>query len=108
MEKEIQDFLVEKKRLTEKLKVWVKDKSIPLETRWDTFVDSGLGRQDGYYYNFKSLDEDDFHSGRNKYQMLDVTDVIRHFDNPETTEEEINAFKEEALNDFIFSWEFDW
>ena len=92
--------------LKREVKEYVQDKSNSLEDRWNLFISSGLGSQDGYYYNFKSLDQEDFHSDLERHLVLDVTDVIEHFhDSPD---EDISNFKEEAMKDFIFSWELDW
>jgi predicted house-cleaning noncanonical NTP pyrophosphatase (MazG superfamily) len=92
--------------LKEEVKEYVQDKSNSLEDRWKLFVSSRLGDHDEYNYHFTSLDDDDFHSDLERHLVLDVEDVIEHFhDSPE---EDINNFKEEAMKDFIFSWELDW
>lgn len=112
MIEKVQQFLKEKENLKKELREWVKDTSIPLEVRWKAFVDSQLGIQKDYYWNFKSFerDRDDFHADRDKYRVFNVEDVIDYYERQEdsSTDEEINEFKEEALENFIYSWEFDW
>ena len=52
MKEKIEKFLEEKKLLTEKLKLWVVDKSIPLGERWDLFIKSELGIEEPYIIDF--------------------------------------------------------
>lgn len=107
MIEKINKLLAEKEILLNELKEWVKDKSIPLEERWNAFITVGeLIKPDGYYWDFKSLNEDDFHADQDKYKIFNVNRVIEYFE--DATEEEINNFKEEALGVFKYSWEFDW
>jgi len=112
MKEKIEQFFLLKKELEIELVEWVKDKSIPLEERWDVFIKSKLGNHSGgLYWNFESLDEELFHSEHGKYETLNVEDVISWFarnNKNKYTETDFNNFKEEALAEFIYSWDLDW
>lgn len=134
----VEEMLYHQDHITEKLKVWVVDKDIPLEERWDTFIKSGLGEHHVFLVKFKSLGEDfisydgKFHAER--HQTVDVEDIEQilldghghwegdwegrwdgdghwkgeEFIHEEYPEEMIAEFKEEVLEKFLKSFEFDW
>jgi len=100
--------------LKAELRTIIVDKSIPLEDRWNLFIESELGEHDGYYqeppginWNKKTL-YDDFNC--DKYNTLHVDIMLeRALEGKmfETLEDEI-AFKEYFLENFIKSFQNDW
>lgn len=113
MKEEIELFLQNKDELTEKLKIWVKDKSIPLDERWDLFIKSDLGEHSRYVERFNCKLGDHFVENlENKYETNNVSEILdfANYD-PEDdsySEEDIIEFKENVLDKFIKSFEFDW
>lgn len=112
MQKQIEEFLDVKKQLAEQLKVWVKDKSIPLDQRWELFVKSELGEKSNWIERFEGIDSDLYYDEFyiHKYQTTTVdylyecaceNDIL-------VTDEDKEAFKEDVLDQFIFSFKFDW
>ena len=104
--------------ISKNFRVWCKDKSIPLKERWDLFIQSELGDRTPYYWSFTSFDQDEFHDGGvvRKHQTCTPSDVLERF-KPDSGWEmkwegnynkEVDKFKEEVLQQFIYSWEFDW
>ena len=98
---------------------WCKDKTIPLDERWDIFMKSGFGKHHTYYWDFKTFDQNAFHDGEHvrRYETCDPVRVIDEFGKGERLEDFIDQdnydklvidFKEEVLEKFIKSWNFDW
>jgi hypothetical protein len=118
------------------LRAWVKDKSVPLEERWEVFVMSGLGECGRYVYGgFKEIEVNFFiYDGRyhcERYQTVLLAEVIERegeenadFEEDENGEmlfdkdgeavltkeakESVDAMKEIVLKDFIHSFVYDW
>ena len=115
MKDELESFLDLKESVASNLKEWVKDKSIPLEERWELFIKSGLGVYDSFYHNFPGIDwnkktlYDDFYM--EKHTTRDVIyflDIIEGDDDIEWDNEKDIAFKEYFLEKFIVGFENDW
>jgi hypothetical protein len=96
-----------------------KDKSIPLDKRWKTFLQIGpiLGKQECFVRTFKSLpkgfvqyDGDYLHAER--YTAINVAEIAERI--LEINEEgelgpiDFNKFAEEVLQNFIWSFVYDW
>jgi hypothetical protein len=106
MKEKIEKFLKLKKDLTSELKKWVKDKSIPLEERWDVFVDSELWENDCYIIHSDVLDLDRCYSNMDRHETINVEWILEYFsDEPK---EKLDKFKEEILENFIYSFTYDW
>ena len=105
---DIKYFLSEKEKLTEKLKIYVKDKNIPLEIRWELFVESELGKTDDWVLHLTSVDLDSFYgdSYLNRGQIVNA-DMILDWVVEEHPEKE-DEVMEELLDQFIYSFIFDW
>lgn len=113
LQQRINLFKVVKEDLISDLKKIVIDKSIPLEERWNLFIESDLGNHDDYYHepfgidwNNKSL-YNDFHTDR--YAHLEVKDMLnRSLDNDLFETNGDILFKEYFLTKFIKSFENNW
>lgn len=105
MLQEIEDLIELNKKLAEKLKVWVVDKSIDINVRWDAFIKSDLGEHKSYYEDFVNFNTDDYCDNIDKYQVIKLSDAtnFKCFSN-----EEYDEFREDVLSKFIKSFEFDW
>lgn len=105
----------------------VTDQTIPLDERWQFFVDAKLGSHDRWIVHFKSLNEDKNyntdleelifpeHRGAvvstvdSATLLTEVCNTPGNFTyNGLVTPETVRAFKEEVLSLFIKSFEFDW
>lgn len=106
MRKEIENFLVERKILKEQLRIWVKDKTIPLEERWEVFFLSELGDARNYYKDFKHFQSREY--CEYKHETIDMQYVLDWLEEKPLTPEEIIEFKEDVLEQFIKSFEYDW
>jgi len=109
MKEKIEKFLEEKKLLTEKLKLWVVDKSIPLGERWDLFIKSELGIEEPYIIDFDcEMDKQYIEELEYKYSTHNTGDIVKWLDEGQYTEIQIIEFQEEVLEKFIKSFKFDW
>lgn len=119
MKDKIENMLKDIEALKLQFKDWCKDKTIPLDERWNTFIKSDLGYHDSNYWHFETFDSDEYHDGEyvRKFQTCTPNDVIEEFSKNNRCSKFINEsdyemlvikFKEEVLNNFIKSWVFDW
>lgn len=118
MKRELEEFNIIKEGIKNRLKIWVKDKNIPLEERWKTFIDSDLGDHKPFIERFEGMDDENYTDKYyiKRYQTVDVEALYEwgtedNYDDEEpelNTVEKQNAFKEDVLNKFIKSFEFDW
>lgn len=120
MKDKIEEFLKTKEQLTEELKIWVKDKSIPLEERWEVFIKSELGEQSDFYEDFVHIESDEYnpdgHFHIDRHELITVQEILERAQEANyyskeimlDTEEKIIEFKEEVLSKFIYSFENDW
>ncbi len=114
MLKSIAEFKKYKERLTEEVKTYCQDLSIPLEKRWEIFCVSELGDTEGSIEHFRSLDAmfggecslyDDLN--KDKYATVNLVDIIDYqleeaTFNPDVDEE---STEEEWLASPKESWE---
>lgn len=118
MKNKIKELNLLKKTLTKELKIWVKDKSIPLDERWDVFHDSQLGEELSFYEEFEGVDSDGYYDNYyiDKYQTVYTKNLFemaseKRYNKQKAeldTIEKQNAFKEDVLNKFVKSFEMNW
>ncbi len=109
--------------LREDLKIWVVNKDIPLDERWELFIKSELGESEGWNLNLNSLPRDyvsyDGSISCERYQtmrMEEVIDVLEYqvgnldsrYVHKDAKYVCIEDVKEEILEKFIKSFTFDW
>ena len=108
------EFNEQKIKLTAELKRLVKDESIPLEDRWDEFINSELGEEDRFLLSLDCYDLDSFYADCERYATYDVEDIIDYIiDNEEELDNVeynnlLTEIKEEILDQFICSFVYDW
>jgi hypothetical protein len=111
MKQKIEEFLKQKATLTEMLKKWVVDKTVPLSERWEVFVMSDLGERAPFMEEFDDLDMDDLARIRdfNKFEVVDLTDINSFLKGKHGfNSKRIARIQEQILEKFIQSFEFDW
>ena len=108
------EFKNQEIRLISELKKLVKDKSIPLEDRWNEFIESGLGEEDRFLLSLDCYDLDNFYADCERYATYDVEDIIDHIIDCEEELDNVEynnlltEIKEEILDQFICSFVYDW
>jgi len=112
---QIQHLAEKKQELQNDLKVYVQDKSLPLSDRWEIFCLAGnedLVPTSGWIEYYNSVDIEQYLADRQRYSTVYLEYAIEFFeerdDDKRMEDEEINTFKEEILNKFIWSFELDW
>lgn len=108
----LKKFKILKKELKDYCLGYLKNKNLPLEDRWNLFVENkNLFPIDNYIMHFKELDSnnidyyDDF--GYEKYQLVPLVELIESLDDgwPDVN---LNNLKEEILekgySGFIVDW----
>lgn len=106
------------KEATDDLRHGLTDKRIPLDTRWQAFVESGLGEHSGWIEHFEGDGDitDVCESAPlyiSKYQTVDTIDAYNQIqENVNEGEEyegwEPDVYREDVLKKFIRTWEMDW
>lgn len=112
----INAFIEQRDSIYNEVKAYCQDKSIPLEDRWKVYNVSGMGKTMSWIWSFESFNEDEFHNNENRsrHETYNPGDVMEYFKyKPEYSDEEhynneVLLFKEEVLQSFVSSWEFDW
>lgn len=101
-----------KTELEEKAKLFIKDKSKPLDDRWELFVMLELGQSE-FYFQPKVIGDtclyDDF--GINRYQTYDVDylhTVCLENEYFEEGSEKERLFKEQCLEEGVYTFIHDW
>lgn len=110
---QIQHLDEKKKELQNDLETYVQDKSLPLSDRWEIFClagDKDLLVHDIYIVHYESMNMDDYWYDINRYSTIKMVDVVEYFEERKDKflGEELNLFKEEILDKFIWSFELDW
>jgi hypothetical protein len=112
---EIQAHTQAHKALEGRLKKVVTDTSIPLEDRWDLFVQSGMGDHEPWIQHFEALKdyEDDLYDGLERHSTVEITELLIHlgeleFESQHAKIHVTDAFKEEVLSQFIRAFTYDW
>lgn len=106
------DFVKNAKKLAnmykEAFEAYITDKSIPLDLRWSLWLDapSELKNRDSCIPDFQSLEEEFLYDGMfNRYETVETVRILEMF-----TESagDLEAFKEEILEQNLESFEYDW
>ena len=112
MEEKIKKFKELQDSLKGELRLWVVDKSIPLEERWKVFIDSKLGDYKSFIERFNCVvGEEYIDTLETKYSTEDVEQILEWAEDEDEnsyTPEDIIEFKENVLKKFIYSFQFDW
>lgn len=115
MEDKINEFRRLESEIKEEVKTFVQDKNKPLEERWRIFCLADMGEMEIWYEDFKALKKiigrevsycDDF--GIERHETFEVAAFFERSIVQNATEELQNELKEEILDKFIYSFEFDW
>jgi len=92
------------------LRDFVKNKSVPLCVRWDLFVRSELGDHVSFVVHWKSIDDDWFTMDGpyyvSRYETIETVYIVGWLE--ENHPDLVDAFKEEVLEMFLKSYEYDW
>ena len=115
---ELSEFMEQKIRLTVALKEIVKDKSYSLDDRWELFICSELGYHQDDCLDLECFDLDSFYAkiGYDRYHTYTVDDLLSDIAcyginlkiSDREKEEQLNEIKEELLDKFIYSFNYDW
>ncbi len=110
MKEKIQQLKDLKQELTLELKEWVKDKTIPLDERWDLFFQSDLGDHRTWIEDFKNLDSDNIAKNRdvNRHETIYLDTIEEWYIKSIEDSEKYDEFREDVLSKFIQSFEWDW
>ena len=108
MKEQIEELEKLKLKITANLKEWVKDKSVSLDERWNVFFKSGLGMHVGSIEDFVNLDPDDYCDNVSRCETIDLQDIRDWGIKSIELNEDYDAFREDVLNKFIKSFEWDW
>ena len=101
-----------KEELTKKVKEYCQNKEYPLDDRWNLFINSNFGKHKEYYAEFEGIDSDryfdDFYI--EKYATVEVKYLLERGIDKQIldSDDQINTFKEDVLEQFIKSFIFDW
>ena len=115
MEDKINEFRRLENEIEEEVKAFVQDKSKSLEERWKIFCLAEMGERDNWIRDFKTLSEimggevsyyDDFYIER--HETFEVKDFFEREPVMDATDGLKDKLKEEILENFIWSFEFDW
>jgi len=115
---EIKKLNEQKEELKSKLRLYVKDKTISLDNRWNCFIESKLGINSPYIERFDcKVGKEYLNTREQRYETHDVQDIMDWLEDLELDEElstyninkeDIIEFQEKVLDKFIFSYKFDW
>lgn len=122
MQDQIEQFATYKDNLIASFKKWCTNKQVPLDVRWKTFLESGLGDHDPCYYAYQNINVNEFFDNHwiheNKYYHVDMEEIFQiiYDEADETcgdedcifTEETIIELKEDVLESFTKSYTYDW
>lgn len=104
--KELEQY---KRVLADELRLFVVDRSIPLQERWEIFKHSDLGEHSTYTADFVNFESDDWCDAFDRHVTIDLLSVQQNnwyyvFEN----EDAYNEFREDVLRCFMKSFENDW
>jgi hypothetical protein len=106
-------------QLTGRVKTFVQNKDIPLEDRWEVFIEARCGHEEPFIQHFKSINDDILNAYEyimyfERREVLAMDDVWeRMMDSKEEILErhpdtDFDAFREEVLDKFLWSYVMDW
>lgn len=117
MKQRLEDFINQQKEIIAELKLFVKDKSVPLDNRWDSFTLAGrLGLifnhdyiahftgEVGAWVDDELLDGNHFQ----RHETISCETCLEYAVDENKPEEFIENLKEQWIDKFIYSFEFDW
>lgn len=121
MKNKIEQFNEAKLQLTDELRKWVLDESIPLDERFNIFINSDLGNEMGWFQCFTPYLKQ-YLENCQRYQTISMQNVYESFvDNlcylenvedesllSEGAKERLSEFMRNTLINFIKSFEYDW
>ena len=107
------EFKKSQEKFEKELKEYVKDPSISLEERWNTFITCGIGNTDWRTTFNNSIEDEWLYEAplyMDKYQTMDVKYMLEAINEDEQlmTDEQIIKFKEYCLKNFMIKMKFDW
>lgn len=113
MKEKVENYLNLQNEIRIELKEYVKDKSIPLDERWELFIMCELGNNEPYIEHFNSFNDDELFAelelSRNEVvtseSIIDLLDTNIYGEYLYTTLDDV---KEEILDKFITSFKLDW
>lgn len=123
MSYQLEHALEEHKRkelsLVDACREYVQDKSVELDKRWEFFMTHAIGREHKpWIQRFASIDIDIIYDGFSRHQSIDMNDIIdqltlkpndaKDFGQLLVTPEQLLVFREEILESYVFSFDFDW
>lgn len=110
-------YLVAKKSLEQDVKLIVQDTDLPLEERWNLFVQSGFGDHNYCYLHLNSYNLDDFYNYCERYETYSTISLIDWIyediasklndETPEEIDLILNPIKEEILSLFIRTFKYN-
>lgn len=116
MKEKLKQFKKIQSEFEQELKAYCKDKSIPLDERWELFVESGMGEIGRWITKCKPMrkiiDHDKFYF--EKYSTNRYANLLERLEDPEEYEYVglkdgwQNELKEYALDNFEAGWVHDW
>ena len=133
MKDKIKKFYEDKESLTNELKEWVKDTSVPFSERWDTFMNSRMAPVARYIIRYQGINWDDQFDWIERHQRITIDQIDEWFDDDmwepnkvlsegdkdpkkiaaakealAEIEEKRNLFREDAMNKFSGGFILDW
>lgn len=109
----IKALLKTKDELLPIFKEWCKDKTVPLDERWELFISSNLGEHRDYYVHPDcgiELDSGDLYDKLEyrKFQYIAAIDFVAAISDRKDEGGDVNLTKEYFLENFIKSFVNDW
>lgn len=109
LQQKVAELIAFKSELVKELKIYVVDKSISLDERWDLFIKADVGEELYDYENFVNFSSDDWCDHFNRHQTIDLTQVKKeNWYYKFESDEAYNEFREDVLSRFIKSFKNDW
>lgn len=87
---------------------YLKNNSIPLDERWETYLNLPFQKNQGYYFHSTTINIDDYTSTLNRYQTYSGEDIVEYFNDQETNQDDLKKLKEEILQSGYTHWKLDW
>ena len=111
----IERFKAKQQILQDEIKEYVQNKLLPLSDRWEIFCLAGnedLIPTSGWIVYYNSVEIEQYLADRERYSNIYLGYVVEFFEERveenKMKQEELENFKEEILETFIWSFELDW
>lgn len=116
MKEKLRQFKKIQSEFTQELKAYCKDKSIPIDERWEVFAESGMGNIHRWITKCKPIREIINHDECyfEKYSTNNYAELLERLEDPEEYDYVglkdgwQNELKEYALDNFEAGWVHDW